>query len=679
MSWADKLEQKRGLLVGGITAICAMALAVTSRRLPVSFDAYWHLQTGLDWIHKGLSPWIDHYSFTYLGESISAQPVFFQALLAWLVDLLGLEGGFQAIKFSSFILTLTLMFLFLRRLRSPAFLYLLILPLLTLLLELRSTVRPELFDYSLSILAVMLYHRARGRLTAGNTSLIALLMLFWANYHNSTLGYILFFGLFLDVAISQARDRADVFAWLRWLGWGLLILGVGFLNKGLTHPMIYAFGFSPKWRVFLDEYQSAALYSSIPGIYALAAVATVTAFLAIRQRRFGYLVVTLIFAFYSFRLARLVTPCGIIVLCLFASLASNASIRIGLEFRNSMEQRFSGAVYALLVLVTLFSSVTLARAFMQENRTSMLMRPELVVDYMKEQGLSGRIFNDYAIGGYLIHALEPDSTVYIDGRTHILYPPEHYERYLKARNDPAVFIEEAAKYGVDFALLESGTPAYRVMEEAGVLELDFVDFKYSLFSRKNPRFPTAGRLLGNPACWDEADRQALLDEQFVADLQLPRNSSLLPNLHFMVNFAWAEDRSQFLSESGDSPGLNEVQSRFAAYQSLLMGKDETALRLLKQVRQRGLREYLASAVAQARLGDWRAAEATVDELTRIPWPVVTPADITLMYRVTETIRRASGLHLLPGSYADGLEEQVRSMGRPVSELKLDPGLLCPVD
>jgi hypothetical protein len=679
MTWADKLEQKRGLLLGGITAICAAALAVTSRRLPVSFDAYWHLQTGLDWIHKGLSPWIDHYSFTYQGEAISAQPVFFQALLAWLVDLLGLESGFQAIKFGSFIMALTLMFLFLRRLRSPASLYILVLPLLTLLLELRSTIRPELFDYSLSILAVMLYHRAQGRLTAGNTSLIALLMLLWANYHNSTLGYILFFGLFLDVAISQARDRADVFAWLRWLGWGLLILGVGFLNKGLTHPMIYAFGFSPKWWVYLDEYQSAALYRGIPGVYALAAVAAVTAFLAIRQRRFGYLVVTLIFAFYSFRLARLVTPCGIIVLCLFASLASNAPIRNGLEFRNSVEQKFSGAVYALLVLVTLFSSVTLARAFMQENRTSILMRPELVVNYMKEQGLSGRIFNEYGIGGYLIYALGPESTVYVDGRTHILYPPEHYERYLKARNDPLVFTGETNKYGIDFALLQSGTSAYRVMEEAGVLGLDFVDFKYSLFSRKNPRFPTSGRLLGNPACWNEADRQALLDEQLVADLQLPRNSSLLPNLHFMVNFAEAEDRSQFLSESEDASKLNELQSRFAAYQSLLSGRDETALRFLRQVRQRGLREYLAAAVAQARLGDWRAAEATVDELTRIPWPFVTPADITMMYRVTESIRRNSGLHLLPGSYADGLKEQVRLMGRSDSALELDLGLLCPVD
>jgi len=679
MTWAEKLEQKRGLLVGGITAICAMALAVTSRRLPVSFDAYWHLKTGLDWVHKGLSPWIDHYSFTYPGEPISAQPVLFQALLALLVDLLGLEGGFQAIKFGGFILALILMYLFLRRLRSPVYLYLLILPLLTLLVELRSTVRPELFDYSLSIFAVMLYHRAHGRLKAGNTSLIALLMLFWANYHNSTLGYILFFGLFVDVAITQARDRADVFAWLRWLSWGLLILGLGFINKGLTHPMIYAFGFSPKWRVYLDEYQSAALYSNVPGIYALAAVAAATAFLAIRQRRFGYLAVTLIFAFYSFRLARLVTPCGIIVLCLFASLASDASIWNGLKFRSRVEQKFSAAVYALFVLVTLYSSVMLARTFMQENRTSILIRPELVVDYMKERNLSGRIFNDYGIGGYLIYSLWPESAVYIDGRTHILYPPEHYEQYLKTRNDPAVFIEEADRYGIDFALLESDAGAYRVMQQAGVLGLDFADFKYALFSRRNPRFPVSGRLLGNPACWIEADRLPLRDEQLLADLLLPRNSSLLPNLHFMVNFAEAEDRSQFLYQAADASGLNQLQLRFAAYQSLRMGRDEIAIRLLKQVSQKGLTEYLVLAVAQARLGDWRAAEATVDELTRIPWPFVTPADITMMYRLTESIRRASGLHVLPGSYADGLKEQVRLTGRSVSELDFDLGLLCPVD
>ena len=40
-----------------------------------SLDAYWHVQTAKDWLENGLSPFIDHYSFTFEGQPISYNPV----------------------------------------------------------------------------------------------------------------------------------------------------------------------------------------------------------------------------------------------------------------------------------------------------------------------------------------------------------------------------------------------------------------------------------------------------------------------------------------------------------------------------------------------------------------------------------------------------------------------------
>jgi hypothetical protein len=676
MTWIETLEQKRTLLVGGVIAICVAALALTVRRKPVDSDSYWHLQTGLDWVHKGLSPWIDHFSFTYAGEAISSQPVIFQALLAWLVDSLGLQAGFQILKLAAFTMAFGLMALFLRKLKSPPVIYLVILPLLTLLLELRSNERPELFSYSFSIIAVMLYHRARGRATMANVLPIALLMLAWTNYHTPILGYVLFFGFFVDAAMLQIRERAGVADWAKWLWGGLLVLGVGFLNPGFHHPLIDAFLFAPEWKDYIQEYRSSISYKSVIGIYSLLVVGLVTLILAAKRQKFGYLVVILIFAYSSARMARLVTPCGIIVLCLLASLLSELDLKTTAERQGRLLGRITGIGVCLVVLTSLYSVVTLARDYMQENRTSALSRPESIVAYMQERQLSGRIFNEYGIGGYLIHALGPDSTVYIDGRTNILYPIEHYESFLNARNDPEFLIQEINKYDITLALLKSDRRAYSVMLEAGVLGLDFVEHSYSLFTRDNPSFPIAGKLLGNPACWDEADNEQLEAEHTHAILNLPGNSSLLPNLGFMYSYSLQSDRVTFLQQFAASSTGNEMQLRFAAYQALSLGLFQVSADLLERIEVWDHREYLSAAMANAQLGHWEKAGEIIDWLTMIYWPHVTRNDTVLLYRILETIRQNRSLRKISDSYVDDLKVKVEAMGRSVSDLNLDVALLC---
>ena len=72
MNGFEYTEQKRKLLIGGTIIICLAMLMVTARRNVVSYDGYWHLKTGLDWLDHGLSLWLDHYSFTFNGEEISS-------------------------------------------------------------------------------------------------------------------------------------------------------------------------------------------------------------------------------------------------------------------------------------------------------------------------------------------------------------------------------------------------------------------------------------------------------------------------------------------------------------------------------------------------------------------------------------------------------------------------------
>jgi hypothetical protein len=295
---------------------------------------------------------------------------------------------------------------------------------------------------------------------------------------------------------------------------------------------------------------------------------------------------------------------------------------------------------------------------------------------MQERQMSGRIFNEYGIGGYLIYALSPDSTVYIDGRTNILYPLRHYERFLKARNDPQILIEEVEKYDIEFALLESDRRAYSVMFEAGVLGLDYADRYYSLFTRDNPAFPVTGRLLGNPACFAEVDREGLQAEQAHAITILPPNSSLLPNLGFMSAYTRQSDRVAFLRQFAALNTGNDIQLRFAAYQALFLGMNQVASDLLARIEVWDQREYLAAAMANVKLEKWRDAEEIFNWLRAVQWPHVTPNDLVLRYRILETIRQNHPLERVPTSYLDELREQVRSMGVSASDLDLDYSLLC---
>lgn len=186
-NWYHKLEANRQFVIGALLTLCVAILAVTCLRNPVDFDGYWHLQMGKDFIENGLSPYQDHYSFTYQNETITAPPVLFQIGLHGLVKAFGERSGLNSYKLIAFLLTLGCMTAWLKQIKAPVLVYCLVLPILVMLLQLRAQVRPELISYSLAILAFMLSRRANHRLTVTAIGPIVLLLLFWVNYHSPSL------------------------------------------------------------------------------------------------------------------------------------------------------------------------------------------------------------------------------------------------------------------------------------------------------------------------------------------------------------------------------------------------------------------------------------------------------------------------------------------------------------
>ena len=71
---------------------------LASWREPIAYDAYWHLRMGQDLFEFGLTPYRDHYSFTFPGNDIIAPAYPFQVFLYLLVKFFGVFGGFFAYK-----------------------------------------------------------------------------------------------------------------------------------------------------------------------------------------------------------------------------------------------------------------------------------------------------------------------------------------------------------------------------------------------------------------------------------------------------------------------------------------------------------------------------------------------------------------------------------------------------
>jgi hypothetical protein len=324
-----------------------------------------------------------------------------------------------------------------------------------------------------------------------------------------------------------------------------------------------------------------------------------------------------------------------------------------------MDQRAQGslAVLALvLFLVPLFSGVYLARAFMAENRVNWTLFPKQLVDYMIEQGKRGRIYNEYQMGGYLIYRLAPDSQVYIDGRTGILYPVEHYRAMQVSNSSPGAMRDTIERYGIDYAIVESNPDNAFIMLEAG-FELDFADMRYSLYQPGNGNLAQTGHLAVRPYCWNDDISASIAREQQNALFLIPAAAPIQGLLHLAAAYASSEPRS-FLTSADEAMIYGDTERRFLAYRALEQRLYEIALHHFERLTARAPKDFLARALAHLRSGQPELAEQAIDEALQIRWMNLEFKDLVLQYRLLHEIQALRPLELFDEAYLQNLAARV---------------------
>jgi len=451
-------------------------------------DTYWHIAVGRWILRTGSFPWVDHMSHTFEGHPWIARDWLSEIIFALSYE----AGGWRAVAgvtLGAIALTFTLLFAELaRQMRLTTALSIAMLAFA--LSSIHFLARPHILAYP--ILVVWLAGLVRAVESRTPPSLFLLpLMTLWANLHGSfTLGLAVG-GLLAIEAIFASCPKQRLKTLLRWA----IFLGAA-TAAGLVTPYGYRSAFvtaqvfgGSEALDYMNEWRPMGFSNIFPG--PLIVVLVFFGFLVgVKIKFMRLIIITTMFYMMLVHVRMvpifaLVTPLMIASsLCAqfpFLSVASQAHNQ-PIFFDKLL--RASRPHYALIMSVLIVGPSVMAfyeRSIAPRDNIS----PVAAVDYILRTDPSGRLYNDFAFGGYLIFR---DVKTFIDGRTDQLFSggflARTFERSDKL-NDEA-FFELLDEYKVSSALVHPNSGAAAKLGRSRSWRREYGDGIAVVYQRARP-------------------------------------------------------------------------------------------------------------------------------------------------------------------------------------------------
>jgi tetratricopeptide (TPR) repeat protein len=422
-----------------------------------SHDLWWHLETG-EWISRQHTiPHADPFSHTAAGAPWIAHEWLFGLLAYSTFKLIGLTG---LITLKAWIIAgLLALTAWAAHVRGAAGgMTLMVLAGAFVISRQRFDERPELISLGIAVsfLLIFEYSRIRGRWFI----LLPCLQMLWVNLHGGTalLGWGLAAAFLLDRArelhhpgsawhetIIQKELRGHLAAFAG-------VIAFSFANpytaRALTYGVLRAQ--SP---LRIEEFQSLAARMRLgPDI----AVTTLIVF------------ALLLVAFFLWRPRQvrvfewLLLP-ALMILCIsFFRFRSLFAILLAPSLARHLSQGkllsrlrwWLPALASLMLLVQIAVSDVNSYGYRFGAGIHSGILPVEAAEFIKTSGLTGRMFNEYEFGGYLIWCLAPEFKVFIDGREDVYVQPGVAAAYANRFRSAGSWQDLTAKYGIDFAIVK---------------------------------------------------------------------------------------------------------------------------------------------------------------------------------------------------------------------------------
>ena len=550
---------------------CAIVAAYSAQFTSASYDTYWHLQTGLDFLSSGASPWVDTYSYTYPLEEITNQPFLFQLILASINTQFPIGLTLQIIKWSGAFVLMVALSLYLTQVRANLAVFSACMIGGLFFYETRPLVRPELIDLTLVVLAFAQYHTLLKSFELRHLLPTVALTGSWIIYHAGILPYVIFCGLFVDVFLKN-RIYLSPKSLLLWLLWGFVFLALGFLDSSGRHPLLAALSFSDNWIAIAEHQPTSETIRQLPFAYTMWALMCLAIIWSIATRRIGIALVLTIFLWASVDRVRMISISGIVLICCSALLSQDeASKRIFAQLRRSVQTTLRWATMGFSLIAAIYLTSTIEKLTRYDFGL-----PDKVMNYWSLEELSGNVLNLYDFGGYLINRGEGSAKVFIDGRTNILYPYEFFALYLAvARGDHSALSAIHTHHNPDYAIWNFDKRFYIATKKLG-LSAEYVGNKGILFSRHGKLSPLADRLLF-PMCQSFEDRTELENVREILVSQSERNEDLIGLVTALSDESPKETLALLSSLSLQHPKARERALKLLAYSATSQRDFSTAL------------------------------------------------------------------------------------------------------
>lgn len=462
-------------------------------------DTFWHLAAGRHMLENGVILTQDIFSHTAFGKSWTAHEWLSEIIMAWLHQHFGLTG---TVLFFFLIAALTFWLLF--RLVSTvagdwaaAFAV-----SLALIFSMRHMlVRPHIFSWLFGVITLYALHK-QGRWLW----ILPLLTILWTNLHGGFILGLALQGLFIGGAVLDGLFSGS-YTKLKSL-FGKVKCPSIFFALSILATGINPFGFKLLIFPFLvsSKVFSTGIHEWLPANLQHDRLfrAFLLSFLLLMSLRSTPTTWTdRLFAVFFFNAALMhqrYKNIASIFLCPYFALALKSlpwnKLKLPVRISNSKQVQTSASSGPLITITLAFLLIFVSGPGHPYTQT-ILQRfipipvdkhPIEAINFLNQTTLSGKMFNKYSWGGYLIYALEPKQKVFIDGRAD-MYGEDIFGDYQKIVSLDKEAEELLDRYDVDWVLFPIDSVLIRYLKVTGKWQEIYSDDMASILIRR-PESPT---------------------------------------------------------------------------------------------------------------------------------------------------------------------------------------------
>ncbi len=469
-------------------------------------DYFWHIKTGEQILLHGSLPSADMFSHTNFERPWVLHEWLFQVVLFTIHDLLG-ALGIKVMTVFLGMLSLYVTYLAVSRINhSRTFSALLTLAFFVPMAPFISP-RPQLVSFVFFAVTMLLLVQFKYLKRTRYLVALPAMMILWVNMHG---GYIIGITLLMLFAMCEfisywQSDELDK-AYRKQLSKLALITFITILSSALNPDFISHWLYPinvmsmEASRSFITEWRSPNFHHFLPK-YNLLLILGFFIVYAYRQIKpdLTEVVIPVFFiaaGFVSYRhmpFAILTVMPFIGIACVKGAAATLSESAVGMMYKKYITSRrqlgnteyLLNWVLTLLIATALLLSYPIVEQSHQKERDSII--PVKATEFIIKTGLSGRMFNTYRFGGYLIYRLYPDQRVFIDGRAD-MYGDEFIQEYRRINYGYSGWGKAFDKYAIDYVICTKDAPIRQLLMLRGDFRLVYDDGKNSVLVKVMPRY-----------------------------------------------------------------------------------------------------------------------------------------------------------------------------------------------